>query len=309
MTYAYIERELAAGRQIILDGGTGTELERRGVAMNDGAWCGAATVDALATLQAVHRDYIDAGAQVITANTFASSRIMLARAGLADRVEEINAAAVQAAVQARDERETPTPVAVAGSLSHMAPMQAGAASPEMGVMPTRDDFRAAVEEMADIHVRYGADLIILEMMYDPDRMEPAFAAARASGLPFWAGFAARQGANGEVLAFRSDIDVPLADIVGLAREYGAAAAGVMHTPSNLIEEADAIVAANFGGPRVAYPDSGHFQMPSWQFQDIISPQDFAAFATQWTARGVQIIGGCCGLSPEHIAALAPLRHA
>ena len=51
----------------------------------------------------------------------------------------------------------------------------------------------------------------------------------------------------------------------------------------------------------------HFKMPHWQFEDIIPPADFAAYAGQWAAAGVHIIGGCCGLSPEHIAAIAALK--
>ena len=58
---------------------------------------------------------------------------------------------------------------------------------------------------------------------------------------------------------------------------------------------------------MAYPDSGYFKMPAWQFDAIIPPSDFRRFADEWVASGVQIIGGCCGLSPEHIQAIAPIK--
>ena len=48
-------------------------------------------------------------------------------------------------------------------------------------------------------------------------------------------------------------------------------------------------------------------MPHWQFEDVISPDRFLQFATEWVEQGVQIVGGCCGLSPDHIAALGPLK--
>ena len=102
MSYIDIKRRLDAGEIVVLDGGTGTELQRRGAQMDPSAWCGPASLNNSELLTQVHLDYIDAGADVITANTFASSRLMLTPAGFADRVEEINRIAVEAALRARD---------------------------------------------------------------------------------------------------------------------------------------------------------------------------------------------------------------
>ena len=77
MTYAETERRLHSGGIVILDGGTGTELERRGVPMDAEAWGGPATLEHTGMFEAVHQDYIAAGAEIITANTYASSRLML----------------------------------------------------------------------------------------------------------------------------------------------------------------------------------------------------------------------------------------
>ena len=99
MSYADMEARLQASDVIILDGGTGSELERRGVPMNAEAWCGPATLDNVEELEAIHRDYISAGAKIITANTYASSRLMLEPAGYSDRPEEINRTAVHAALR------------------------------------------------------------------------------------------------------------------------------------------------------------------------------------------------------------------
>ena len=76
-----IQRELTEGSVIVLDGGTGTELERRGAAMHTGAWCAMATLTVPETLREIHEDYIRAGARVITANTFSANRLMLEPAG------------------------------------------------------------------------------------------------------------------------------------------------------------------------------------------------------------------------------------
>ena len=92
MNYASLEKKLADGHLVVLDGGTGTELERRGVPMDADAWCGAIALEHRETFEAVHRDYITLGAEIITVNSFATSPLMLGAAGLADRFEMINRA-------------------------------------------------------------------------------------------------------------------------------------------------------------------------------------------------------------------------
>jgi S-methylmethionine-dependent homocysteine/selenocysteine methylase len=139
-------------------------------------------------------------------------------------------------------------------------------------------------------------------------MEFVFEAALATGLPVWAGFSARRGDDGRLLSFAPERDIPFDEIVGILADYDVAAAGVMHTPSHLIGEGLDIVRGHFDGPTLAYPDSGHFRMPEWQFEETISPGDFLRYASDWVADGTQIVGGCCGLSPEHIDALRPLRY-
>lgn len=294
-----------AGDVLILDGGTGTELERRGVPMDPQAWCGRASLGNADTLTAIHLDYINAGARLITANTYASSRLMLAAAGAADDFEEINRTAIEAAHRARRESGRDD-VLVAGSLSHMCPMQGGTADPDLAREPSGEMMAAAFGELANLLRDAGCDLILLEMMYYPQRMPHALAAACATGLPVWAGLSARRGKDGRVLSFAPDRELPLAELLPLVKEHDIAAAGIMHTPSDVVGEALEIIGESFDGPLYAYPDSGFFRMPSWQFEDVIPPEDFLAFARQWARQGARAIGGCCGLSPEHIAVLQEL---
>jgi len=306
MSYAAMERRLKAGEIVILDGGTGTELERRGVAMDPEAWCGPATLGNAEVLEAIHRDYIAAGADIVTANTYASSRLMLGPAGYGGRVEEINRVAVEAAQRARAASGRDD-VLVAGSLSHMCPLKDGGAQADPARAPSAAELAEAFEEMALLLRDAGCDLVLLEMMYDPARVAPAFAAAARSGLPMWAGFSARRGADGRVLGFAPERDIPFDDVLDVLAGHEVAAAGVMHTPSDLIGDAVGLVRDTFAGPLLAYPDSGHFEMPHWHFENVIAPAAFARYAAGWVERGVQIVGGCCGLSPAHIAALRPLK--
>lgn len=296
MSYAPVHDRLSSGKVVLLDGAVGTELQRRGVAMEPTAWCGSAGPESAAILTGIHRDYITAGADVITANTFATSRMVLRAAGLDDRFAEINRIAIDAALGAADGK-----VAVAGSISHMTPRR------DLHGEPDLVELADAQAELAMTLKDGGCDMILLEMMFTPERLDAAFRAAAATGLPVWAGFSARRGADGRVLSFAQNSDIAFDQIVSVLADHQVAAAGVMHSESEVTGDALDLIRHVFDGPLTAYPDSGHMKMPDWQFHDIIPVPDFHDFATGWVAQGVQVLGGCCGLGPDHIAALKDLR--
>jgi S-methylmethionine-dependent homocysteine/selenocysteine methylase len=302
LTSKSAEKRLHEGNILLLDGGTGTELQKRGVAMNSEAWCGLAALEKPDVLEAVHRDYIAAGSDIITASTYASSRLMLATAGHAGRCEEINRTAVAAAHRARDASGRDD-VLVAGSLSHMCPMIANSDRPDLGREPPANVMRDAFHELANLLCDAGCDLILLEMMYYPWRMQLALEAATATGLPVWAGFSVRRDKAGNIVSFAPERSIPFADLLETLREFDVQAAGLMHSPADVIGEAIAILRRQYDGPLTAYPDSGHFRMPDWQFENVIDPGALVEFARSWVDDGVRVVGGCCGLAPEHIAAL------
>ena len=304
--YEQIKQRLTAGKIIVLDGGTGTELERRGAKMDPMAWCGPAALENTDILVGVHRDYIQAGADVITANTYATSRLMLDFAGVGDSFVEVNRAAINAAKQARDEAGNPN-VVVAGSISHMVPRQTDGNTADFEDKPDYDTMHAAFSELATFLADEGAELLMVEMMYHPARMAAAFDAAAKTNLPIWAGFAAKQGDEGEVFSFSKHANIPFEETVKAIEGRKIEAAGVMHTPSHVVGDALEIVRRGHAGPMLAYPDSGYFKMPHWQFENVIEPDELLEFGRDWVNQGVQIIGGCCGLSPRHIEALATLR--
>jgi methionine synthase I (cobalamin-dependent) len=309
MPYSLLKSRLTAGGVIILDGPTGTELQRRGALMDPAAWCGPATLANDRLLTEIHADYIAAGADVITANTFASSRLMLAKAGLADRVREINERAVAAALRARDTAAGGAAVVVAGSLSHMVPLPKGSAAVDPTQLPSDAEIEDALHELAAILEAAGCELILLEMMYHPGRVRAALGAARATKLPIWFGASARRGRDGRAVSFLQTEELPLEAIARLIPQTGIDAAGVMHTGAEVIGDALEIIRRHFKGPLMAYPDSGYFEMPDWRFVDTIAPQRFEIFCRDWIAAGAQIIGGCCGLTPDHIRAAVRARAA
>jgi homocysteine S-methyltransferase len=305
MTYKNIKNRLDAGEIIVLDGGTGTELQRRGAQMDPSAWCGPASLNNSELLTQVHLDYINAGADVITANTFASSRLMLTPAGYADQVKEINEIAVEAALRARDLASSSLPsrkIAVAGSLSHMLPVAAGTAKVDQAQVPSNDELAHAFGELAGILKSSGVDHIMLEMMYEPNRVPLALNAALATGLPVWFGMSARRAPDGRVISFDQHQEIALSEITKLIPKTGVDVAGVMHTGSEIIGETLAAIRRDFAGPLSAYPDSGYFEMPDWRFVDVISPDRLETFYAEWISHGAQLIGGCCGLTVDHIHA-------
>jgi len=291
---------------LLLDGGTGTELQKRGVPMSTQSWCGPVPPEHLPALEAVHGDYIAAGADIITANTYSTSRLLLDLDGMGEAFEQINRSAVRAAMEARHNSGRKD-VLVAGSLSHRGPIAQGTARPDSSVATSQKRMASALRELAGLLREEGCDLILLEMLYDPERIPVVLEVAERSGLPIWVGFSARRADNGRVLSFDPAREIPFEEIVSLLGSHEIAAAGIMHTPSDLVSDALRVLKSVFDGPLLAYPDSGYFRSPHWQFEDVISPEDLRSFAEEWIAQGVQVVGGCCGLGPEHIAALAPLR--
>ncbi len=299
MSYAHIADALATRRRFLIDAATGTELERRGVEMDPAAWCGPSTLQHRSVLVDIHRDYVDIGAELITANTFASGPSMLRAAGYDDQ----HIAIVNAAVDAVREAIASSPhlVAIAGSMSHMIPVLPGTdvVDPSLGLVPPRfhEDCVRHATALADA----GVDVLLLEMMYQPDRAAIVLDAARSTGLPVWFGISARRGQSGDVISFDPHSATPLVELLGLA-SGSVDAVSVMHTRADIIEDVLKVVRGVTNEPLVIYPDSGHFEMPSWNFTEVMSPADFGGYCERWLRIGVSAVGGCCGLGPDHLRA-------
>ena len=284
----------SGGEVVILDGATGTELERRGVPMDNAAWCAAALVTHPETVRAVHEDYVRAGADVIITNTFPTSRHVLEPAGLGDRFRELNALAVglaKEAIESAAERQ----VYIAGSISTFS------AHHDNALQPPEARARANYREQAEVQAEAGVDLIVLEMLRDVEQATYAVEAATTTGLPIWAGLSCKRREDGTIVLW--DGDDTLAEALEKIPLSNVAMICVMHT---LVEDTPVAlgeVAGGWGGPVGAYPHAGRFVMPNWQFTDEISPEDFASEAEGWVALGARVVGGCCGIGPEHVRAL------
>jgi homocysteine S-methyltransferase len=294
-TFSDLQTQLNQGKVIILDGATGTELQRRGVPMHGFAWSAAALDTHPETVRTVHEDYIRAGADVIISNSFSTALHVLKPAGLGDHVRALNQRAVSLAREARKNVAAGRPVAIAGSMSSF---RAGVTSGEQ--------LEASYREQAELLAETGVDLIALEMMYSAEHIAPAIRAALTTGLPIWAGFSSEVTGNGTVqLLDGSPLETGLRQSLALLApaSMGRAAVTVMHTLTEDIVSALEIVRQHWSGPTGVYAHSGEWIDPNWQFIDMISPEDYLTAAQRWIELGTQIIGGCCGIGPEHIRLL------
>ena len=280
---------------IVLDGGMGSELRRRGVPLDARVWTGLAPLEYYDTVRAIHADFIDAGADAITTCTFAATRFVLDAVGGADDAPLVAQRAVAAALEARD--ASGRDIAIAGSLSCLPPRF------DVHAYPDERAESAAYRELATTLRDAGVDFLLLEMLQDTRHAAIACAAARDSGLPFWLGVSCRVGAGGRLVGF----DLPgvmLEQTLDALVPFGPAAVAVMHSPPAAIVPALAAVRARFEGPLGAYPEIGDGSGTA-----ALSPADLVGAAARWRAAGAAIVGGCCGTTPEHVRALSAWRDA
>lgn len=284
---------IAAGPALVLDGATGTELERRGLRTSLPLWSAHALLDDPQTVQQVHADYAEAGAELLTANTFRTQRRSLARVGLGDRAAELTTLAVTLARNAGGHR-----TAVLGS----SPPLEDCFSPER----VPDDATLAREHGEHAHnlAAAGADAILAETM---NTTREAVAAARAgveAGLPVLVSFTCWQGAHllsGETLdtaieAVRAS--EPIAVLVNCLPPGNVAACLPPLTRSRLPFG----IYPNLGAPSDTPDDEA-----VTAHTDDHTPAELARRAQEWLAAGARIIGGCCGTTPAHVAALTQLE--
>jgi S-methylmethionine-dependent homocysteine/selenocysteine methylase len=288
--YHALMQRLHDGDRILIDGATGTEIERRGVPMVDNAWNGAGALTHPDIVRQVHEDYIRYGAQVVISNTFSTSRHVLQDAGLAEHFELLNRRGVELARAARTNMQTPH-VLVAGGITY---------GSFTGKHPPYHQLQANIEEQAAIMAAAGADLIMLEMMADVARTLIVLAAAQKSGLPVWVGFSCRLDEQGVVRLLDGQT---LVEGIEAIKDKDVPLVSIMHTEVEYIDACLDVLQANWSGLIGVYAHSGSFVAPNWVFNDIISPEDYASAAAPWLKRGVQVIGGCCGIGVEHIQLL------
>lgn len=270
-------------RALVFDGAMGSMIYQRGVFLN-------ACYDELCLTQSemilgIHREYIEAGADVIETNTFGANRIKLAAYGLGDRVAEINRAGARLARQAAGED-----VFVAASIG---PCSAPEQQPDAAMAA---QFDAALEEQISALAGEDVDLLLLETFSD---LEQLLRAARIAGrfdLPVLASFTLppisytlrdTQPEEKFTRLFNAEESV---NIIGFNCGRGP---GEIF---NVVKNAAAIATK----PIVVMPNAGGPREIGGRMLYLNSPEYFTEFCKRYIELGVRGIGGCCGTTPAHI---------
>ena len=289
--YDRLMARLRAGEKILIDGATGTEVGRRGVPELPNAWNGGAAVSHPDVLLQVHRDYIRLGAEIVISNTFATCKHCLQAAGVGDDFELYNRRGVELAVEARD-AEGALDVLVAGGISYWSFVEA---------KPALNELKSSVEEQAGVMRDAGADLLMLEMMVGIERMLVTLEAAQSSGLPVWAGLSCAPGEDGVMRLLDGET---LADALEALRGRGVPLVSIMHSFDYHVDACLDVVEHHWDGLTGVYAHtSSPHEGGKWKNVKPVSPEEYASSAQRWLDRDVRLIGGCCGIYTDHIAAL------
>jgi len=290
---------------ILLDGGMGRELQFRGVQLSRQIWSASALTESPNMVRTVHEDYIRAGADIITTNTYGLIREDLARAGLEDRYEDLNTTAGRLARQASAIADRP--VLVAGSL----PPLRGSFRPDR-VAPA-SELIPCYREQARLLAPF-VDFYLCETMSSAAEGSAAAAGALAAGKPVWVSWTLHEDHSGRLRSGETIQEAVRAleglGVTGCLVNCSAPASITMAIPLLAESAADRIIG---GYANTFFPIPEDWQLDGNQESDgllslrsDLDPESYARYAGQWIRDGAGVVGGCCGTRPAHIKKLFDL---
>jgi len=280
---------------LLADGGMGTMLYERGVSFEH---CfDELNLSRRDLVRSLHEDYIASGARLITTNTFGGNRVRLARHGFEDKVRDVNFAGAKLAREARE--IVGSDALVMGSIGPL-----GQRLAPLGSVTIREAQEIFSQQAAAL-LEGGVDLFIFETMSDLDEITAAVHAVRelTRDVPIIASMTFTDA--GTTLTGKSPREV-VVHLQGLAVDVIGANCSV--GPQGMLEVLHRMSAVATR-PLAAMPNAGMPQLVDGRFVYTAGPEYFASFVGPFLASGARIIGGCCGTTPQHIAAMAQaLRH-
>ena len=304
MTYNLIKQRLENNDTIILDGAIGAELEKNGAKMHKDLWCGTCSIESPDLVKKVHEEYILAGADIITTNTYATTPIAMKQYGFNDQINDFNKKSVQLAKEAV--KNSNKDVAIAGSVSTFGSLY------KYGLEAMKPGFK----EQLKILSSEGVDLIILEAMSSQaDIVETIIECSLESKLPVWLSISCviDDKTNKLMLGYNDTVDSDTnvyEDFETSINSFSKIHDGqilIAHSDIKVTGQAVKIAKKKFNGVLGAYPNRGHYEKPHWKFIDNITPSEYLENARSWVKNGAQIIGGCCGVGVEEIKAISVLK--
>lgn len=288
MKRTLLER-LKAGEILVADGATGTNLQAAGLGLGvpPEEW----VFDEPDKIRALHRAFVDAGSDIILTCTFGGTRIRLRESAYLDRVVELNKRAVQLACEAASEREG---VLVAGSMG-----PTGILLEPLGELTHAEATNAYAEQAAAL-TEGGVDFLLLETFFALEEATAAIEGVkRVSNLPLVVSFSYDQGT-------RTMMGLTPSQVAAAIVPLGVAAIG-----ANCGKDLDSMekIAAELAGqksglPLWIKPNAGLPRMDGDRPVYDMPPEKMGEYTKRFIQLGAQIVGGCCGNSPAHVAAIA-----
>lgn len=325
-----VERRLSAGASLVIDGGMGTEVEKIAgrEALNPNGWTSSMNLTHPQAVKQAHRRFLDAGADVIISNTYATNRHILAGAGLEAKTAENNITAVRLAREAIAEWRMAGGVGdpiVAGSISIHAPGNEKEKLKGGSPWPTREVEVANYLEQAQLLMKAGVDLLFVELVWNMEHGRNVLEAMKSIvDIPIFVGVTVFNEAicveshdirvgplkigqfDKRVATAQSPDAVPLRlAIAEFVANPSIVGVNVMHTKADLaLRCLLAIREGGWNGPLGVYPDCAEWLRDGFGAVTL-SPDAFVEYAKKWRSSAkAQLIGGCCGAGPEHIQALS-----
>ncbi len=288
----FLKTRIAEKKPILMDGGTGTEIMRRGVATKLPLWSANALMSDPQVVREIHRDYILSGAEIIITNTFRTQRRTLDKAKKGNKARQLTKLAVKLAKEAVKEARVPWKVWVAGSV---APLE-DCYTPEL--VP---DLKTAKKEHKE-HIRNllagGVDFILVETMNTIGEAVVALEAAKELKVPLAVSFCVDK--KGRILGGEAVADMVKAvePLRPLALMINCSDSRVTTNALRELKQLTQIpIGAYANGMGRAHDDQG------WIFKGGMSVARYLQQVQDWLKAGAILIGGCCGTTPKYIEAM------
>ena len=291
MSKTFVDR-LKAGEILVADGATATNYQRMGMAIGVApeAWL----FEEPAKVMALHRAFIEAGSDIILTDTFGATSPRLRESPYAGRTAEINLRAVKLAREAASDRPG---VLVAGSMG-----PTGLLLDPLGELTPSAAADAYAEQAAALS-KGGVDLLLLETFFALDEALAAIdGVRRASALPLVISFSFDRGT-------RTMMGLSPGQVVEAIAPLGMAAIGANcgRSLEDMMQVVQEFAALNAGIPLWVKPNAGLPSMVGDIARYDTSPAEMGAYARRFLDAGAQVVGGCCGSAPEHVAAIAACK--
>jgi S-methylmethionine-dependent homocysteine/selenocysteine methylase len=321
--YVNLEEGWRAGRPAVMDGGIGSELQAMGYPPADSktpvnyTWGTMALYEAPELVKAMHRRYVDAGADILLTDTFLFHRcVIMEQDGDLDvppgTWQEKARLAVRLAREAATEGGRPDVAVVFCMMIQDEAKQwwsyNGPSAPDRGT--ENWEWQVGLDYLRDLSAALDSEppdafLVELAPPITPELSFPHFETLVATGIPTWVAY--RRTVEGPVGIFGEDKPKD-GDLFGRAarclEEIGVGALLVHCLPPEKAHGVAPWLRDYTSLPLGVYPNNGRYDMWKWEWSHTVSPEELAEHARGYAAEGMSIIGGCCGTRPEHIAAIA-----